>query len=348
MDNELLEMPDDSGDMGSEPTEGVKAGSNQTTPDDIFILHPVFPPKPLDETKKQSLNRSLVSLAFFIGACYLVFEWNITYILVIAGVIFIHEIGHYLAMRAYKYTDLAIFFIPLVGAFASGSKDNISQKQQVIVFLSGPLPGVLIGILLYYVALQNQNEFLLSTSYIFIVLNLFNLLPIMPLDGGRMLKSMFFENNESIGKVFISISIALLTYYALSSQSYAFLIVPFFLFIQLNAQSKIKNVRKAAESKGINLDKSYNELTDEQYWLIRDEIGSHMKYFERSITPGRYVVADNENKIVEQVKAIIQKRPLKDLKPSGKTIIILLWILTFMVPWIFIALFQINLGIDTK
>ncbi len=307
-----------------------------------------YPQKPIEETKQQSINRSLMSLGLFIGAFYLIFRWDFTYILVLAGVIFIHEIGHYLAMRIFKYKDLGIFFVPLVGAFASGTKDNISQKQRVIILLSGPLPGVIIGLIIYYFGLRDQNEFLLRTSNIFILLNLFNLLPVMPLDGGRVLKSLFFENNEIISKIFIFISIAILTYYSLTSQSYFLLIIPFFLLMQLSSQSQIKKVKNGVESKGINLDKSYNELTDEEYWLIRDEIGTHMKYYERFITPKRYVITDNENKIIKQVKSIIQKKPTKDLKVLGKIFITILWILTFILPLIVIAIYYIRLGIEIQ
>lgn len=307
-----------------------------------------FPQKPIDETKQQSINRSLMSLGLFIGAFYLIFRWDFTYILVLAGVLFIHEIGHYLAMRIFKYKDLGIFFIPLVGAFATGTKDNISQKQRVIILLSGPFPGVIIGLILYYFGLRDQNDFLLRTSNIFILLNLFNLLPVMPLDGGRVLKNMFFENNEIISKIFIFISIAVLTYYSLTSQSYFLLIIPFFLLMQLSSQSQVKKVKTEAKSKGINLDKSYDELTDEEYWLIRDEIGTHMKYYERFITLKRYVMADNESKIIKQVKNIIQKKSTKDLKVIGKIFITISWILTFIIPLIVIAIYYIRLGIEIQ
>lgn len=136
-----------------------------------------FPPKPEEEVKKQSITRSLLSLGLFVGAFYLIFRWDITYILVLAGVILIHELGHYVAMRIFKYKELGIFFVPMIGAFATGSKENISQKQQVIILFSGPLPGVIIGSILYYFGLRDESEFIMRTANIFILLNLFNLLP---------------------------------------------------------------------------------------------------------------------------------------------------------------------------
>ncbi|MCU4158363.1 site-2 protease family protein [Carboxylicivirga sp. A043] len=307
-----------------------------------------YPTKPIEETKKQSINRSLMSMGLFIAAFYLIFKWDITYILVLAGVIFIHEIGHFLAMRIFKYNDLGIFFVPLIGAFATGQKDTISQRQNVIILLAGPLPGVIIGVILYYFGLRDSSEFLIRTSNIFIFLNLFNLIPVMPLDGGRVIKSMFFENNELINKIFIFLSIAVLTIYSLYSQSYFLLVIPFFLLTQISNQSQVSKVKEGIDKKGIDINKSYEELTDEEYWLIRDEIGTHMKYFNRFITPKRYIIADNEQRIIKQVKAIVQKEPIKDLRVIGKILITLLWIMTFIVPFVMIVIYYIRLGIEIQ
>lgn len=307
-----------------------------------------FPDKPLEGSKEQSIRQSVISLVLFIGAFYLIFKWDFTYILVLAGVLLLHEIGHYLAMRVFKYKDLGIFFIPLLGAFSSGSKTNISQKQNVIILLSGPLPGVIIGLILYYYGLRDENEFLIRTSNIFIFLNLFNLLPIMPLDGGRIIKSMIFENNEIINKIFIFISIAVLTLYSLSSHSYFLLIIPILLILQLSTYSQIKNAKRGISEKGIRIDKSFEELTNEEYWIIRDEIGTHIKSFARFITPKSYIVSDYENRIIKQVRSIVQKKPTKDLGIGGKILITMIWISSFLLPLIAIIIYYNRLGIKLQ
>lgn len=305
-----------------------------------------FPKKPEEPSKQQSLNRSLVSMLIFIATFYIVFQWEIIYILVLAGVIFIHELGHYLAMRLFKYKDLGIFFVPLLGAFASGTKENISQKQRVVVILSGPLPGIVLGLALYYLGLSSGNDFFIRSANIFIFVNLFNLLPIMPLDGGQMIKCLFFETNDKINRIFIYISIALLVGLAIYTRSYVFLIVPVFLTMRLANQSRIQAVRDAATEKGLNLNRNYEELTDEEYWLIRDEIGTQMKQFQKVISPRTYEVTIFESKIIQVVKAIIQKNPIADLHTVGKIVVVLLWLFSFIAPLIVIALFYISLGIE--
>ena len=302
-----------------------------------------FPAKPSEESKEQTIKRSLISVGLFIVLFYLVFKWDLAYIMVLAGIIFIHEFGHYLAMRIFKYKDLTIFFVPLVGAFASGAKENISQKQSVIILLSGPVPGLIIGIILFHFGQTYKSEFLFKTSNIFIFLNLFNLLPIMPLDGGRVLKSLFFENNEIINKIFIFISIAVLTYYSVVSQSYFLLLIPFFLITQLTSQVQVKKLQREIQNQGINLNKTFDELTDEEYWLIRDQIGTNLKYFGRFISPKKYVVSDNEQSIIKQVKSVIRKKPVEDLNIGGKILITAICIVSFFGPLAFVALYYLSI-----
>jgi len=117
-------------------------------------------------------------------------------VLVLLTVLFIHELGHIAAMKMFGYRDLKMLFLPFLGAVAIGSKRNVSTFARVIVALAGPVPGIVLGIggyaLLDYFQIPNVgylHEFLLTT----LVLNFFNLLPIMPLDGGRVLHELIFS-----------------------------------------------------------------------------------------------------------------------------------------------------------
>jgi stage IV sporulation protein FB len=304
-----------------------------------------FPQKPQDESAQPSIVRSIISIVIFIGVFYLIFKWEITYVLILACVILFHELGHYVAMRIFKYKDLSIFFVPLVGAFASGSKERISQRQDAIILLAGPVPGIIFGVVLYYFGLRDQSEFLIRTSNILILINLFNLLPIMPLDGGRVIKSLFFESSQIINMIFIFLSIAVLVYISISSESYFLLIIPFFLIMQLSSQSQAKKVKQSLKEKGIDTDKSWDELSDRDYWLIRGEIISHSKLYSRDISPDEYYVSEKEAQIIKQVKNIIRKKPEKDLGIGGKILITFFWLLMFIVPMVIIALYYIKLGL---
>ncbi len=311
--------------------------------DSISISSPFFPEKPKEEIGKQSMNRSLLSIGLFIAASYFIFSTDLTYILILTLVILIHELGHFIAMRLFGYGDVSIFFVPLVGAFASGTKENVSQRQSVIMLLAGPMPRVFIGVILYYFGLKEESSFLIRSANIFIFLNLFNLLPVMPLDGGRIIKSLFFEANELVGKIFIIISLVLLSLYAFYAESYFILIVPFFLLVQLNSQPQSKKVQVSAEARGIDLRKSYSDLSNEEYWLIRDEVGTHMSYFKQFITPGEYRISQGEQKIIRQIKEILRSQTTQDLGLIGKILVIASILVAFFAPFVLIGIFQVLL-----
>jgi stage IV sporulation protein FB len=304
-----------------------------------------FPPKPQDESTQSSIGRSVISILVFIGIFYLVFKWEFTYVIILSCVILIHELGHYAAMRVFNYKDLSIFFVPLVGAFASGSKERISQRQDVIILLAGPVPGIIIGLFIYYFGLRDQSEFLIRTSNILILINLFNLLPIMPLDGGRVIKSLFFESSQIINTIFILLSIVVLIYISVSSESYFLLIIPFFLVMQLTGQSQAKKVKQSLAEKGVDTDKTWNELSDRDYWLIRAEIISQNKLYSRDISPDDYHVSEKEVRIIKQVKNIIRKKPEKDIGIGGKILITFIWLLMFIIPAVIIAIYYFKLGL---
>ncbi len=104
--------------------------------------------------------------------------------------IFIHEMGHVWAMKRKGYETKAPIFIPLLGAviFSPPMKD---RDEESYIGFGGPFIGSLGALLcwgLWYI-IPGHPELLLILSYIGIYINLFNLLPIRPLDGGRILQS---------------------------------------------------------------------------------------------------------------------------------------------------------------
>ena len=120
------------------------------------------------------------------------FGWQFS--LVLVGVLLFHELGHLVVMRWAGYRDLQVFFVPLFGAVATGREAHVAAWKKMLVLLAGPLPGVILGCALVY-ALTAQAlpplAWLLTLSSTLLVINLFNLLPLVPLDGGRFFDLLF-------------------------------------------------------------------------------------------------------------------------------------------------------------
>src|SRR5215472_3613607 len=109
-----------------------------------------YPPKPELENKKgNAWLRSTISLALYLLIGYYFFSANWALLLILTGIVIFHELGHFIAMKLFHYKELGIFFIPLLGAYASGTKREVSQKQSAIILLAGPLPGIIVGVALF-------------------------------------------------------------------------------------------------------------------------------------------------------------------------------------------------------
>ncbi len=131
-----------------------------------------------------------VSLALFVVAGWYS-TGAATTTAIVLGVVFFHELGHYVAMRGLGYVDTTIFFVPFLGGVAAGRKDEATMSQRMIVLLAGPLPGLLVAAalaLLGPASAPRLHEILILVATI----NLFNLLPILPLDGGQIAHMLLF------------------------------------------------------------------------------------------------------------------------------------------------------------
>jgi hypothetical protein len=110
----------------------------------------------------------------------------------IVAAIFLHELGHYLGMRWFGYRDTRIFFIPLFGAATVGWKVGVPPWQQAVVLLLGPIPGLVTGCLLWIWVRNGSMPLFKELALWLVALNLLNLLPLEPLDGGRLVNLVLF------------------------------------------------------------------------------------------------------------------------------------------------------------
>lgn len=104
----------------------------------------------------------------------------------IVATILLHETGHFAAMYLLGYSNLIMLFLPYVGGAVIGTKQNASPAEQLIILLAGPAPGLLIGCLIYWLDAQHPMPIARSFAFWLVGLNLLNLLPSWPLDGGRI------------------------------------------------------------------------------------------------------------------------------------------------------------------
>jgi len=142
-----------------------------------------------------------ISIVFFVGLGAAQWEW--TFVGLLIPVLLFHESGHLIAMRAFKYRNLKMFFIPLVGAAVTGRNYNVAGWKKAVVSLAGPVPGIFLGCALGATAMAiGEQELLMQAAILMIVLNAFNLLPFLPLDGGWVLHAVLFSRHPLLDVLF--------------------------------------------------------------------------------------------------------------------------------------------------
>jgi len=111
--------------------------------------------------------------------------WGLPFAVGFVVLIFVHELGHVLELRRQGVPASAPLFIPFLGAVIGMKQLPDDAWKEARVALAGPILGS-VGALAFWVAGDaSGSELVVGLAFVGFFLNLFNLIPIVPLDGGR-------------------------------------------------------------------------------------------------------------------------------------------------------------------
>ncbi len=111
--------------------------------------------------------------------------WGLPFAVGFVLLIFVHELGHVLELRRQGVPASAPLFIPFLGAVIGMKELPDDAWAEAKVALAGPIIGSVGALGCWIVAEATGSELLMALAFIGFFLNLFNLIPIVPLDGGR-------------------------------------------------------------------------------------------------------------------------------------------------------------------
>ncbi len=124
----------------------------------------------------------------------------------IMPILLFHELGHFIAMKLFGYKNLQMFFIPAFGAAVTGQRYGLAGWKKAIVYLMGPVPGILLGCGLAVPALVYNHPVLLEAAIMLVIINGFNLIPILPMDGGHVMQLLLFSRTPKMDFVFRAVA----------------------------------------------------------------------------------------------------------------------------------------------
>ena len=119
-----------------------------------------------------------------VGAYAFIFGW--WYAVGFVLLIFCHEMGHFLAARQRGLNVGAPTFIPFVGAWIELKDLPHDVETEAYVGIAGPVVGSAAALLCYFLAVTQGSTLLMALAYAGFMINLFNLIPLHPFDGGRI------------------------------------------------------------------------------------------------------------------------------------------------------------------
>lgn len=224
----------------------------------------------MDSSKKSRINGwilLIVSGALFVGAGAMRWDWKLVIYFVVA--IFIHELGHLMAMKLFKYKNLKMMFLPFIGGAASGQTDEQDSYKIAMISIFGPFVGFLSCYISVILGTITDQQIFFGYARLSLILNAFNLLPILPLDGGQYLNETLFSRFPRVEMVFKILAILGLAFLAFKLEGWILGIIAFVMLLSLPASYKM-----AVAAKDLRSDEnlSGNDLTVEKVGLIRDRI----------------------------------------------------------------------------
>jgi Zn-dependent protease len=130
--------------------------------------------------KFKTLGSMLATIAVYAA------EWGWAFALGFVLLIFVHELGHAIVMRREGIPAGAPVFIPFLGAFIAMKGRPRDAYVEAKVAMGGPVSGSLAAWAVLAAGMAMRQPLLVSLGHAGILINLFNLIPVSPLDGGRV------------------------------------------------------------------------------------------------------------------------------------------------------------------
>lgn len=294
-----------------------------------------YPEKPelVEYTPKSSLSLTIFSLVVFIMVFLLFFEDQFLFLLNLLIVLVVHEMGHFIAMKTFKYKNVRMLFIPLMGAFVQGKKSNYSQKQSLIVLIAGPFPGIVVGNLLFwYSTWSPYNSWLAEPAIIFLLLNIINLLPLDPLDGGQMFKLLVKRVNEFLLMVFALVSSLALIAIGAYMRNYIVIAFGFFMAFRVRALQKKYQMHKELLGEDVNYATTYKGLSNRDFSKIKEVVLQHTPALRKFIDQVSSEEADPV--LASQVNNVLVTPIKRDTSLFFRFVVVAFWILSFLSPWL--------------
>lgn len=282
-----------------------------------------YPPKPklVRKEAKNHVSVTIFSMVLFALTFSLIIE---DYVLIglLLLVLLVHELGHFIFMKWFGYKNLKMLFIPFIGAMVQGEKKKYSQIQSLIMVLAGPVPGIIMGCaLLIY---GQDSPLAVQLGVLFLVINVMNLIPVDPLDGGKVFQLMFFQNHEFMQLVFAFLSSLAIIFIGFYFDTWLIMAFGFLMGFRVKSTYKNYQIRSEMKQSAIRFESDYDSLPDSTYHKIKKIILDYNPILEKIREESEF--ERYEQIVAHQVEGVLSQPMKKDAGLITKSITLVFWL----------------------
>jgi Zn-dependent protease len=137
---------------------------------------------------KLKLLTTSASMLVSVAAYAIIWGWK--FAVGFVALLFVHEMGHVIQMKREGVKVSGMLFVPFLGAAVGARSMGGNALAEARIGLAGPVIGTLATAALIPIAAAQDSDFLRALAFTGFFLNLFNLVPVVPLDGGRAMAAM--------------------------------------------------------------------------------------------------------------------------------------------------------------
>jgi putative peptide zinc metalloprotease protein len=123
--------------------------------------------------------------------------FTVEFAFALVAVLMFHEYGHVRAMKKFGIPTKGFYLIPFLGGIALGDKSR-TQWEALYIAMMGPVYGLIMTVIFYVIFLVTGSHFCGLVAATSALLNLVNLFPVYPLDGGQVVKALVFSRRNRI------------------------------------------------------------------------------------------------------------------------------------------------------
>lgn len=301
----------------------------------------LYPEKPVLVKPEEKSNWALTvfTIVLFIAVFLSFYRERADFVFSLVVVLLVHEFGHYFFMKRFQYESVKMLFIPMMGAFVQGSKEVFSQRESILVALSGPIPGIFLGAVGLVFSVYFQWNWLVLVSFIFLFVNAVNLLPLDPLDGGQVLKVLLIKQQDWYGLVFSLISSLILIAIGFALNDWLVIAFGFLMGFRVRAMQVNYKIRQSLMELDVNYHVTYAQLSNRDYHLIKETL---IEFRPTAAQYAHNLTDDNEQLMVRLVDELLIPPMKKDLGNWGKALVIIVWLSGIVLPLYLLFTLDLN------